>query len=221
MSDWLSILLFIAAWLIIVFALSARRVRHRARGVAFLVLTYCLALLVFARGGLPGSGREWLLMMPALAYILLGPRFGLIASLLAFAAPVSADPAFPATANKWTSAVKPVQGAPGGWFYDPTITGVGPIAKDKDGEILYAYVAIGSYNLGDNTTDYFTITAGFPGGSEFGFGSSWLRVTETAPSAETLARSSKSTTSTPFSKSTPFTSPSRILQKTAACRSAT
>jgi hypothetical protein len=81
-----------------------------------------------------------------------------VASLLAFTAPASAAPAFPATANKWTSAVKPVSGAPGGWFYSPNINGVGPIAKDKDGENLYAYVSIGNFILPDSG-DYLQIQA--------------------------------------------------------------
>ncbi len=97
----------------------------------------------------------------------------LIASMLAFVAPALAAPAFPATANKWvgyggggppTGTSVPAPGAPGGWFYDPTITGVGPIAKDKDGETLYAYVAIGSFYLPDSG-DAITFTATTPGGA--------------------------------------------------------
>lgn len=91
----------------------------------------------------------------------------LIASMLAFTVPASAAPAFPATANKWTSAVKPVQGAMGGWFYDPDIEAVGPIAKDKDGDVLYAYV--------EGTTVYNDILVSKDGGR------TWSSPPPTAP----------------------------------------
>jgi len=67
----------------------------------------------------------------------------LISSMVAFALPTSADPYSPLApqANKWASSV-PTAGALGGWFYDATITKVGPIAEAINGD-LYAYVTIG------------------------------------------------------------------------------
>jgi hypothetical protein len=64
--------------------------------------------------------------------------FILIASLLVFAVPTSAQP-YGTKDNAWESK-EFVAGMDGGWLYDPGITSIGPIAKDKDGATIYAYV---------------------------------------------------------------------------------
>jgi len=74
---------FIAGWLVIVVAWVWRGVHHRTRGLILLLLTYVLGVIIFVRGGLPGSGRVWLLLLPSLAFVLLGPRSGVAAGVVA------------------------------------------------------------------------------------------------------------------------------------------
>jgi len=66
-----------------------------------------------------------------------GLAFVLVASLLVFAIPVAAEE-FAPTANTWKG-YEPDAGAAGGWFFDPAITRVGPIAEAINGD-LFAYV---------------------------------------------------------------------------------
>jgi GAF domain-containing protein len=47
-----------------------------------LSITYTVGLVVFWRTGMAGSGRLWLMLLPALAFILQGPRAGLLAGSL-------------------------------------------------------------------------------------------------------------------------------------------
>jgi hypothetical protein len=73
----------------------------------------------------------------------IGLAFVLLASLMTFAIPVSADPVQPffprtITPNTWEDYYW-APGVLGGWFFDPAITKVGPLAKARDGD-LYAYV---------------------------------------------------------------------------------
>jgi hypothetical protein len=64
----------------------------------------------------------------------------LISSLFGFAAPVSA--ASLPTINAWTQFKYPAEGATGGWFWDPDIRELGPMAKAINGDIyVYARVA--------------------------------------------------------------------------------
>ncbi len=53
--------------------------RRRAVFLAIVVilLTYAISLIAFARGGLAGSGRVWLMLFQALTFILLGSRAGI------------------------------------------------------------------------------------------------------------------------------------------------
>lgn len=66
----------------------------------------------------------------------------LIVSMMVFALPASAGPYAdlePAAPNVWAEFV-PTPGVTGGWFFDPAITGIGPIAEAINGD-LFAYVA--------------------------------------------------------------------------------
>jgi GAF domain-containing protein len=68
---------FLAAWLIVVVTWLWRGLGYRTRTWIAMVLTYALGIFIFVRGDLPGSGRVWLLLPPALALILLGIESGL------------------------------------------------------------------------------------------------------------------------------------------------
>ena len=73
---------FVVGWLVLVIFCIWRGIGYRVRALTFLLLAYVLGVVIFARGGLPGSGRVWLLLSPALASILLGPRPGIAAGAI-------------------------------------------------------------------------------------------------------------------------------------------
>ncbi len=81
-SALLAIAPFIAAWLIVLVVALARGLHHQVRAISLLVVTYSIALVAFASGGLAGSGRLWLLLLTALAHVLLGARQGAVAGLI-------------------------------------------------------------------------------------------------------------------------------------------
>ncbi len=65
--------------LAIVAALWAwRGLNHSVRASVLILLGLALGVLALARGGLPGSGRIWLLLPLALAFVLIGPRAGFL-----------------------------------------------------------------------------------------------------------------------------------------------
>ena len=76
---WFALGPFVAGWLVVLVAWAWRGLGYRLRAPVFLLLTYILGIIVFARGGLPGSGRAWLLLFPAVTFILAGPRLGIAA----------------------------------------------------------------------------------------------------------------------------------------------
>jgi GAF domain-containing protein len=73
---------FLAGWLITLIARAWRGLGYRPRALILLSLTYVLGIVIFVRGGLPGSGRVWLLLLPAMAPVLLGPRWGVAAGAI-------------------------------------------------------------------------------------------------------------------------------------------
>ena len=86
----------------------------------------------------------------------------LVASMMLFAIPTAAGPyndLAPAVPNAWAE-FPPTPGALGGWFFDPAITKVGPIAEAINGD-LYAYVAGTAATLANpGTNDIFKSTNG-------------------------------------------------------------
>jgi GAF domain-containing protein len=67
---------FVAGWLIVLVVWRWRGLDYSVRSVTLLALAFGLGVIVFARGGLAGSGRIWLLLPPILAFVLAGPRVG-------------------------------------------------------------------------------------------------------------------------------------------------
>jgi GAF domain-containing protein len=65
---------FVVSWLVMLIVWVWRGIGHRVRALALLAVVHILSIIVFAWSGLPGSGRIWLLLPPALAFVLLGPR---------------------------------------------------------------------------------------------------------------------------------------------------
>jgi len=87
-EQWPAALTFLAIYLFIAGLAVFRRLDYRLRVWGLLLLVYATGALAFARGGLAGDGRVYLLGLPVLAMILVGLRAGLAMaalSLLTFA----------------------------------------------------------------------------------------------------------------------------------------
>jgi GAF domain-containing protein len=72
---------FTVGWLIILVVAAWRSLGYNIRAWFTIVLTYLLGIWVFYRGGMAGSGREWMLLPPVLAFVLLGSRPGFGAAI--------------------------------------------------------------------------------------------------------------------------------------------
>ncbi len=70
---------FIAGWLFLSVIWAWRDLGYHPRALSAILLTYALGVFTFRRGGLPGSGRAWLLVLPAVVFLLEGLRAGIIA----------------------------------------------------------------------------------------------------------------------------------------------
>ena len=74
-SGWVTALTpFFAGWLAVLIAWLCRGLRHRTRTLTLLLNVYIVGIVLFARGGVSGSGHVWLLLPPVLAFALLGSR---------------------------------------------------------------------------------------------------------------------------------------------------
>jgi signal transduction histidine kinase/CheY-like chemotaxis protein len=73
-----AMLIFLACDLLLVGLAVFRRIDVRWRGLGFLLIGYVGGILALGRGGLAGAGREYLIILPVLAIILIGVRAGLI-----------------------------------------------------------------------------------------------------------------------------------------------
>lgn len=79
---WIETAPFLAGWLVVLITWLWRGMGYNTRSLIVLLLTYLLGLFIFRRGGLPGSGRVWLLVLPALTFILAGPRYGIVTGVI-------------------------------------------------------------------------------------------------------------------------------------------
>jgi GAF domain-containing protein len=73
---------FLVGWLVVLITWGWRGAGYRARTLIVLLLAYSLGVFILRRGGLPGSGRIWLLLLPALTFVLVGLRAGLAAGVV-------------------------------------------------------------------------------------------------------------------------------------------
>ncbi len=74
--------IFLIAYLILVGLALFRRLNFRMRGWIALLMGYGVSIIAFARSGLVGSGRAYIITLPILTTILIGVRSGLIATTL-------------------------------------------------------------------------------------------------------------------------------------------
>lgn len=82
LERWIEITPFLVGWLVSLIVWRWRGLGERQRAWIVVSLAYVLSVYTLRRGGLPGSGRVWLLLLPALAFVLLGRRPGLVAGLV-------------------------------------------------------------------------------------------------------------------------------------------
>ncbi len=80
---WIAMSPFIVSWLVVLTVWAWRGLGYHVRVLFFISLIYVLGCIIFARGGLPGSGRVWLLLLPVLAFVLLGSRAGIVSGIVA------------------------------------------------------------------------------------------------------------------------------------------
>ncbi len=89
---------FAIGWLIVLITTIWRGLGYRTRASIVIALAYALSIFTFRRGGLPGSGRVWLLALPAIAFLLGGLRSGICAGAVSFLTYAAAAAAF---SQKW------------------------------------------------------------------------------------------------------------------------
>ncbi|OQY21623.1 MAG: hypothetical protein B6I35_08045 [Anaerolineaceae bacterium 4572_32.2] len=82
LERWIEVIPFLAGWLIVLIIWAWRGLGYSTRALIVLLIVYGLSVFIFRRGGLPGSGRVWLLLLPALAFILAGARLGIAAGAI-------------------------------------------------------------------------------------------------------------------------------------------
>lgn len=73
---------FFGGWLGVLIVWTWRGLGYRYRAMVVILLAYVISFIVFARSGLAGSGRVWLLLFSALTFIFLGPRAGIGGSVI-------------------------------------------------------------------------------------------------------------------------------------------
>lgn len=77
-SQWPAVLFFLAGYVFVVILAVFRRLPWRFRSLSTFVIGYGIAFVAFVRGGLVGVGPMYLLALPILGVILLGPRSSLV-----------------------------------------------------------------------------------------------------------------------------------------------
>ena len=75
-------LFFLTTYLIILTLAFYRRLDWHLRGWGFLFLIYLVGIVALSRGGLAGAGREYLIIIPILAMILVGLRAGVATAVI-------------------------------------------------------------------------------------------------------------------------------------------
>jgi hypothetical protein len=82
LGNWLSISLVTVVYLSIVVVTVFRKLKYRLRAAIFLSAGYLMAAVNLASTGLASSGRIYLVVMPIIAFILVGTRAGWITTIL-------------------------------------------------------------------------------------------------------------------------------------------
>ncbi len=80
-QDW-SVMVLVGLYLVLVGLAVLRRLDSRIRAWGVLLVFYALGVISFGRGGLVGVGRQYLLVLPVIAIILVGLRSGLLMTIV-------------------------------------------------------------------------------------------------------------------------------------------
>ncbi len=81
-DQWPAVFVFTALMVLLAGLAFGQRLDIRLRASGLLLVGYLAGILSLARGGLAGSGRDYLLVMPIVALILVGARVSIFTSLL-------------------------------------------------------------------------------------------------------------------------------------------
>ena len=77
-----ALLLYALLYLVLIAVTYLRQVPAQVKGWVILALLYAVGVIALARGGLPGVGREYLILLPVVALVLVSVRSGLAMILL-------------------------------------------------------------------------------------------------------------------------------------------
>ncbi len=77
-----AMLLYVLLYVILIAITYLRQVPAQVKGWVILVLLYVVGAVALVRGGLPGAGREYLVLLPIVALVLVSVRSGLVMTLL-------------------------------------------------------------------------------------------------------------------------------------------
>ncbi len=81
-SSWRTLAPFLLGLAITFVLIIWRALSYVYRSAVLVFTVYLMACFIFARSGLSGSGRLWLLLIPVLSFILIGPRSGVFTAIL-------------------------------------------------------------------------------------------------------------------------------------------
>ena len=81
-TQWPAMLVYSLLYVCMLSITFIKRVKMQVKGWAILVLVYLIGVIAFARGGLAGTGREYLIFLPILALILVSVRSGVVVAML-------------------------------------------------------------------------------------------------------------------------------------------
>ena len=77
-----AMVIYTLLYLLLIFLAFYPKVDIRIKGWTLIVILYTLAVIAFARGGLAGVGREYLILCSVVAFILVSVRSGMVAALI-------------------------------------------------------------------------------------------------------------------------------------------
>ena len=81
-GQWPAVAIFTLLFLLLAVLALWRSLDYRIRAWGILIIGYIAGILAMARGGLAGTGRDFLIVMPIVALILVGTRAGIFLSVI-------------------------------------------------------------------------------------------------------------------------------------------
>jgi signal transduction histidine kinase/DNA-binding response OmpR family regulator len=81
-EQWPAMLLYLIIYIVMIVLTFTPRVSLRLRGWLLLSIIYVIGVIAMARGGLAGAGREYLILLPVVAGILVSVHSGVVTALM-------------------------------------------------------------------------------------------------------------------------------------------